>query len=490
MPARTIASRLSLPNGVVIILLLAATIIPARAATYYVSKSGSDSNACTQSAPCLTIAKGATKATQPGDIVQVGAGTYSERITVTTSGSASGKITFRGHDGSGCPTTVNSDVNSPTGTRPAPTVTMQGWDMRANYIAIDCFKIMGNNSPALDFANSTGKTDIDFTNNYIDGSNNGPWVGFNSNISGTLTNGPKNIFYARNYIYGTQYGTMVFCQANCVFQDNELERMMGGPLNTDHDYNRVFGEYVTYRHNYMHGNQISDCADPVNRDCHIDGWQTWNIGNAGEFARHITIDRNVAFNAHEIIIARDTSSGTLGSYTSHYDWTVTNNVFGYGPIGDSNAWCAAFEHIGQVLFYNNICTNTSLVGYMNGAQGTHKNNIHYSAGWQPYSANVSSWNAGSMTSSNNLLYESGRTYTGFSGDILNQNPLFVSASGNNYRIQSGSPAIDRAASVGVTADLDGKTRPIGSGPDIGPYEFGTSSTTTVQPPTSVLATGR
>jgi hypothetical protein len=74
-------------------------------------------------------------------------------------------------------------------------------------------------------------------------------------------------------------------------------------------------------------------------------------------------------------------------------------------------------------------------------------------------------------SGNNLLYESGRTYSGFAGDVLNKDPKFVNLASYNFHLQSGSPAIDAAASVGVTNDLDGASRPQGAGYDIGAYEY-------------------
>lgn len=50
----------------------------ANSAEYWVSKSGSDSNACSNSAPCLTIQKALSLATQPDDKVTVRKGLYIE----------------------------------------------------------------------------------------------------------------------------------------------------------------------------------------------------------------------------------------------------------------------------------------------------------------------------------------------------------------------------------------------------------------------------
>ena len=49
-------------------------------------------------------------------------------------------------------------------------------------------------------------------------------------------------------------------------------------------------------------------------------------------------------------------------------------------------------------------------------------------------------------------------------------PKFVNAATNNFRLGKGSPAIDKAADVGLDHDLDGMERPMGDGYDIGCYE--------------------
>jgi hypothetical protein len=459
---------------------------PMQATTYYVTKAGNDSNACSQSQPCLTITRGGNVATQPGDIVQVEAGTYNEKITLTHSGSAGGgKITFRGQDGSGCPTTVDADVNS-RGARPAPTVTMLGFSVQASYVVIDCFTITGNGSPGVDITAS--RSNIDVTNNYMDGQGTGaPWVGVNFPVV-TAPTRPSNVYVAKNYITRTIYGFLIFC-TSCTFEDNEVERMINSSstaTGNDDDYSRIFGDSITMRHNYMHGNTIADCKGA---GCHIDCFQTWNIGNPYETATNIIIDRNTCFNAHEAIIIGETTSTTVGSYASHYNWTVTNNVFAHGPVGSGMVWAGIYVHTGNVVIENNTF-GEGVVGCLGGTTCTAvKNNIFYRMGWQPYGSSISGQTNGVIVAADhNLIYESGRTYSGFSGDILNRDPLFVNAGADNWRLQSTSPAKDAASNVGILVDHDGGARPQGAGYDIGSYEFGSITTQQPQPPTGLRAT--
>ncbi|MFC5469025.1 fibronectin type III domain-containing protein [Cohnella suwonensis] len=68
---------------------------------------------------------------------------------------------------------------------------------------------------------------------------------------------------------------------------------------------------------------------------------------------------------------------------------------------------------------------------------------------------------GTWTSDDNLTYASIGT------------PLFVDAAGGNYRLQSGSPAVDQGtnlSSQGVVFDFDDEARPQGLGFDVGAFE--------------------
>jgi len=60
------------------------------------------------------------------------------------------------------------------------------------------------------------------------------------------------------------------------------------------------------------------------------------------------------------------------------------------------------------------------------------------------------------------------------GAINNQNPLFDTINSvqriYGFRLRDNSPAIDKGVNAGVTVDLDGQPRPVGTKPDLGAYE--------------------
>jgi hypothetical protein len=78
------------------VFLVLASVNVLSAATYYVSTTGSDSNNGSSSSPFLTISKSISAATSPGDVVNIGAGTYSGSLTFNHAGTSGNPITFIG----------------------------------------------------------------------------------------------------------------------------------------------------------------------------------------------------------------------------------------------------------------------------------------------------------------------------------------------------------------------------------------------------------
>jgi hypothetical protein len=321
----------------------------------------------------------------------------------------------------------------------------------ASYIKIDCFEVTATASAAVDIAKN--RSFITMEEMYI---HDGPAAAVNM-ARVELSQMPKNITISRNYITRTSYGFFVFCGGNCLIDYNEVEQNTT-TNGADLDYARLFGEGITFRRNYFHGNRVQDCVG-----CHIDCFQTWEIGQYNfELARNVEIDGNVCFNAHQGIIARSTVGGAIDKIK---DWRVTNNIFRYGPIGSSMAWCALFEHVGNILFAHNLC-GAGNTGYRGGATAKHVNNIHYSLGLNPYNSDSTSV----VKSARNFLYSATINYKGFLGDILNTDPLWMNAFPDDYRPQPDSPLVDAGVLTDVPVDRNGNPRVSGVAPDIGPYE--------------------
>lgn len=488
-----------------LLLLLFGLGLSAHATTYYVNAStGSNGNACTViTSPCLTITGAVGKATAAGSIVQVAAGTYNESLTLNSSGTSGNPITYRGQDGTGCPTTPITDVNNPTGNRPNSGVIVNGGATLngINWINIDCFFFNGA-SVNIDINQTTSH--LNFTNNVLSGT-----TALGTNCGGIFMYGAgtiqsstysNNNTFDHNFITQCSVGIFGPC-SSCTISNNEIFNLQGAEPTpgSDHDYMDLWGIGTAIRHNYMHGNTINSCDG---YDCHMDCIQTWNnTADGTEVAQNITFDRNICFNHHEGMIAQDNSGNGDVS-----NWTITNNVFAYGPYDDgsghpgpagtAHSWCWVFENGAQGtsnFFWNNTCIDGTMGFRTNSGSASYKNNVFYS-----YGTDTSIYsNAGAtVTGANNLDYAVSQAFTSptFTGDIINQNPQFVNVGtgagtmqciGCNFTIQSSSAAKNAGVNTSptVTVDLLGTARPQSTAYDIGAYEFvvSTPSGNTITP---------
>jgi hypothetical protein len=356
-----------------------------------------------------------------------------------------------------------------------------GFNINASYLNIECFHIKSNGSAdPIDAASGTQYVNI--TDNELDGNGQatpGGGIYFSGVAEVPVAQYASHYNILRNYVHGVSNGIFLVA-SNTTVQDNEFMALQGDEPGSDHDYMDVWGENSVIRHNYMHDNTINACNS---YDCHMDCIQSWNTtGDGKEVAKNITVDRNVCFNHHEGIIAQDNAGNGDVS-----NWTVTNNVFAYGPYDDGSGhpgpggawqpWCWIFEDgkLGTTTFLNNTCVNGS-VGFRNTVgTATFKDNILY--GTNTGGVYYQTGSPAQVNGANNLQ-SIGTTFTGDkTGD-----PKFVSLGtgtaqerciGCNYSLQAGSPAIDAGVNTSptVTVDLKGVARPQGKAYDIGAYEY-------------------
>jgi hypothetical protein len=84
--------------GVLLVVCASISLLAQAGATYYVSKSGKDTNPGTYTAPWLTIQHAANSVTA-GATVYVESGVYNESVNFPASGTASNYITFANYPG-------------------------------------------------------------------------------------------------------------------------------------------------------------------------------------------------------------------------------------------------------------------------------------------------------------------------------------------------------------------------------------------------------
>ncbi len=145
------------------------------------------------------------------------------------------------------------------------------------------------------------------------------------------------------------------------------------------------------------------------------------------------------------------------------------------------------EIINSTFSDNNLDSSRAVIDKINTSGGSVVVDIYNSIFWNngdnfsgTFSDAVESNTNGSVSNSisnNNFASSSSTT------NVSNANPLFTDPVNGDYTLQSGSPAIDAGDNqyTTLTTDLAGNTRIVNTTVDMGPYEFGTSSTDTTPP---------
>lgn len=97
-------------------------------------------------------------------------------------------------------------------------------------------------------------------------------------------------------------------------------------------------------------------------------------------------------------------------------------------------------------------------------------------------------NATNVLIRNNLAYVTGGIVGGIQANNMTTNPSFINATNGDFKLQSGSAAIDSGMTVTeVTHDFAGVPRPRGASYDIGAYEADGTGQTGMLPPTGLTA---
>jgi hypothetical protein len=482
--------------------------VSASGATFYVSKSGSDTTGDgSQSRPWASIQK-AANSMSGGDIVQIAPGTYNERVTVPSAKSGTGAAQTRFIGGAGV-------------------VVSKGFVLDSSYTNLDGFEI----TPGVDTGqhsseNREGQIDISGDHNTVSTVSIHDLVAYSTGISvqvGASYNTIRDfeirdvpdfgITLSDTYNAGSdhtlvQNGSISRYRGRCAIEltgnNHVVEGVtIAGPSGTGSP-DDLDGDGI--RVNYSRDCTIRSCvihdlweyySDPQHTDC-IQLWVetyglsiencvlgTWQPGPANR------PNGSGGYLAQEIGPSQIIMCGTVPA-GSHVDFTAKNCLF-LGQCGTNASIVTAGA--GSATIAINLYNNTFWSSYpsLNSVtSATLRNNVFRS--FRLYPANLSGinsdynafcWQGGSgfdNVPTSEGAHSIGRTYaTRVSTAGLFVNPDIGASGGwgfggaSNFAPASGSPLINVGATgAGIPgSDLLGYLRD--STPDIGAYEYGATS---------------
>ncbi len=413
----------------------------------FVSKSGLASNdGLSEAKPLLTM-QSAVEVSNPGDTILVMNGTYSNPdqndnvVTMNRSGTANAWIALMAYPGQ------------------KPKIQARNWQgisVQASYILVEGFTVEGNRDQiSLEYATS-------------EKNNNG------------------NPLTAGNCIgVSERYNTSILSH-HVIVRGNTVSKCPGGGIYT------VQADYVTFEDNIVWGNAYYSPYAASG----ISFYQNWNSDNSTGYK--MIARRNVVYG----------NTNKIPFYQSNPDPAKRTITDGNGIIVDDSRNTQNGSKLGiytgRTLFENNVI-------FENGARGLHVfssdhvdivNNTSYHNSFQVETpeGEASTIEASDVRVFNNILiprsdrvsitryssdaneratqvFERNLVFGGLGFDadktknMIGIDPKFVNITIKNFRLQNDSPAIDAgSSSLSAKDDIEGKTRPLGAGIDLGAYE--------------------
>lgn len=193
-------------------------------------------------------------------------------------------------------------------------------------------------------------------------------------------------------------------------------------------------------------------------------------GNSSTLLAGLALSSNGNITAVNNVITGNTASGQYAgfAFTSSGTVTATNNTVANNTTpGDAGGmFFAAFSDSAVFNIYNNIAYGNSA----GNGDDIFVDPDTFNPTVKLFNNDFSEFCLGSTCDASTLGANQG-------GNI-NADPLFANANAGNFDISSGSPAIDAGSASAPdlpSTDIAGNSRPQGSAPDMGAYEFVPSS---------------
>jgi parallel beta-helix repeat protein len=393
---------------------------------YHVATSGNDNNSGTQSSPFRTLQK-AVNAARPGDTVIVHAGRYAGFGRRNFQGASGSPITIKAAPGE--KVTLDGYITPKSGSA-GYVIALGGV---AAHLIIDGFEIT-NSDPRID----------EFRERVIHGQSDcEAW----HQLQDTIT-GPR---------LGIRLESSPAHSHHLVFKNLEVHHLMGVGWSGNTD----FTQYLN--------NHVYDLGYPSS------GYGWYTRGDNIVWRGNVVHDNNYGFHLY-------------GNHPGRPS-PLTNSIIENNLIyknGTRGKWCHSKKtKDGGVGLYldpgsgntlrNNIIFNNWTGLYIGDPNNKVLNNTFYGNSHGGLKADNPS--ATNITVKNNIFFKNSLYDFKGSGLVMSHNlttdPKFVNASGGNFRLQSGSPAINAGVTLpDVACDFDGNGRPAGPAYDMGAYEYG------------------
>jgi hypothetical protein len=472
----------------VLVVFTSTSLLAQSGATFYVSKSGKDTNSGSYTAPWLTI-QHAANSVSAGAAVYVETGVYNESVTFPSSGTASNPITFASYpgqtaviDGTGLSVTaIQGLVNIVNHSY----ITVSGFEIR-NYTTKSA-----SVTPAGIWVTGSG-SGVQLLNNLVHNitttsEKNGNAFGIA--VYGTSSTPITNLTISGNQVYSLKTGqsesvnvdgnVTYFSITNNIVHDNDNIGIDAigfegvGPTGYDQaKYGEVSGNTVyniSGINNAGEGNSYD--ADGLYCDgCAYVIFERNTIHNCdlnmeaasehkGHNSSYVTIRNNLFYDANTVGVSIGGYSNTVGG-SDHV--VIVNNTLYNNNTQNQGAEFQIQYHSGSAsgnIFENNIVyagtQNVWIYSFVKSTSSypappaTLNWNVYYSAAGYVEGTSIT-W-AGKSTYKTYAAYQSG---SGEDADSPNANPLFINLSSTppNLDVASNSPAVN-AGSTNLTCSV-------------------------------------
>jgi hypothetical protein len=408
---------------------------------YYVSNSGNDSNdGLSTGTPWASLSKVSGFALNAGDIVSFAKGSsWTGVVTVSRSGASGNPIIFNAY-GSGTAPTIANPGSSSNHTH--------CFDVSGSNITIDGFYF--NN--CWDSAVRVNGTSV--TVQYCEVNNCGVGV----ETWGQYTKILHNYIHDMHMVVDDGVANNDYGANGCIIHATDAE--------------------IAY-------NQFTNCKH-TSTDYTYDGGAIDTFGTADR----VNVHHNIATGCLGFFEAGSSGGGSINNATI-WNNIVLNCGSAQGPafMMLHNGGSFPITLSGIVACNNTIVDkqtspqNWTVIDFMSApapGQVVIENNIFYMTNFVFFAR---LYTGGNITHDHNIYRLNGASYSdngiGLGPQESDTDPLFVNVSGNDFHLQSSSPARDTGVIIAlVTNDYAGTTRPQGSGYDMGAYEWTASGGTT------------